>query len=198
VLVELDRLGQRLRAAGLVTRVATDEYVPEVARYGGPANLALAERLFNADSDDAAAHVASGSDERTRLYLTVGTVLRWVRAAFGSVAEQQEFLRNCQGGLDVRFEREGNPLGRFYREHRPGLSAYLAESQQESAVDGLFGELAAALRASLGAGVGDPVLAAVLHMHCNRVFAVDSRRLEFLTYELTARKIREHQAREGS
>jgi thiopeptide-type bacteriocin biosynthesis protein len=193
VLAELDRLGQRLRANGLVTRVATDEYVPEVARYGGPATLALAERLFSADSNEVAAHVAGGSDERTRLYRTVGTTLRWVRAAFDSVAEQQQFLRNCQGGLDVRFEREGNPLGRFYREHRPGLSAYLDEHREPSEVDGLF----ARLRARLGPDVGDPVLAAVLHMHCNRVFAVDSRRLEFLTYELTARKIREYQAREA-
>ena len=198
VLVELDRLGQRLRATGLATRVATDEYVPEVARYGGPANLALAERLFSADSDEVAAHVASGSDEQTRLYLTVGTTLRLVRAAFTTVAEQQEFLRNCQSGLDVRFEREGNPLGRFYREHRPALSAFLDEHREPAAVDALFAELATALRASLGKNLADPVLAAVLHMHCNRVFAVDSRRLEFLTYELTARKIREYQAREAS
>jgi thiopeptide-type bacteriocin biosynthesis protein len=198
VLVELDRLGQGLRAAGLVTRVATDEYVPEVARYGGPENLALAERLFSADSDVVAGHVASGSDEQTRLYLTVGTTLRRVRAAFATVAEQQEFLRNCQGGLDVHFEREGNPLGKFYREHRPALSAFIEENDAASAADELFGELARALRASLGKNAGDPVLAAVLHMHCNRVFAVDSRRLEFLTYELTARKIREYQAREAS
>ncbi|HEY4456980.1 MAG TPA: thiopeptide-type bacteriocin biosynthesis protein [Pseudonocardiaceae bacterium] len=194
VLVELDRLGQRLRAAGLVTRVATDEYVPEVARYGGPANLALAERLFSADSDAVAAHVASGSDEQTRLYLTVGTTLRRVRAAFATVAEQQEFLRNCQGGLDVHFEREGNPLGKFYREHRPALSAFLDEHTGETAADDLFGELSS----RLDSGIQGPVLAAVLHMHCNRVFAVDSRRLEFLTYELTARKIREYQAREAS
>ena len=198
VLVELDRLGQGLRAAGLVTRVATDEYVPEVARYGGPANLALAERLFSADSDVVAGHVASGSDEQTRLYLTVGTTLRRVRAAFATVSEQQEFLRSCQGGLDVHFEREGNPLGKFYREHRPALTAFIEENHAVSAADELFGELASALRASLGKNAGDPVLAAVLHMHCNRVFAVDSRRLEFLTYELTARKIREYQAREAS
>jgi thiopeptide-type bacteriocin biosynthesis protein len=198
VLVELDRLGQGLHAAGLVTRVATDEYVPEVARYGGPENLALAERLFSADSDVVAGHVASGSDEQARLYLTVGTTLRRVRAAFATVAEQQEFLRNCQGGLDVHFEREGNPLGKFYREHRPALSAFIEENDAASAADELFGELASALRASLGKNAGDPVLAAVLHMHCNRVFAVDSRRLEFLTYELTARKIREYQAREAS
>jgi thiopeptide-type bacteriocin biosynthesis protein len=198
VLVELDRLGQGLHAAGLVTRVATDEYVPEVARYGGPENLALAERLFSADSDVVAGHVASGSDEQARLYLTVGTTLRRVRSAFATVAEQQEFLRNCQGGLDVHFEREGNPLGKFYREHRPALSAFIEENDAASAADELFGELASALRASLGKNAGDPVLAAVLHMHCNRVFAVDSRRLEFLTYELTARKIREYQAREAS
>ena len=121
-----------------------------------------------------------------------------VRAAFTTVAGQQEFLRNCQSGLDVRFEREGNPLGRFYREHRPALSAFLDEHREPAAVDALFVELAAALRASLGKNLADPVLAAVLHMHCNRVFAVDSRRLEFLTYELTARKIREYQAREAS
>ena len=212
VLVELDRLGQRLRATGLATRVATDEYVPEVARYGGPANLALAERLFSADSDAVAAHVASGSDEQTRLYITVGTTLRFVRAAFASVAAQQEFLRNCQGGLDVRFEREGNPLGRFYREHRTALTAaiegqnaqaaVLNEENTQAACDDeaasfavseLFGELSA----RLDEGSRGPVLAAVLHMHCNRVFAVDSRRLEFLTYELTARKIREYQAREA-
>ena len=34
-----------------------------------------------------------------------------------------------------------------------------------------------------------------MHMHCNRLFAVDGRRLEYLAYELAGRKIREQAAR---
>ena len=41
----------------------------------------------------------------------------------------------------------------------------------------------------------EPVLGLVMHMHCNRLFAVDGRRMEYLAYELAARKLREHEAR---
>jgi thiopeptide-type bacteriocin biosynthesis protein len=47
----LARLLGPLRARGAVVALETAEYFPEAARYGGPAPLAAAERLFEAGSD---------------------------------------------------------------------------------------------------------------------------------------------------
>ena len=41
-----------------------------------------------------------------------------------------------------------------------------------------------------------PVVGSALHMHCNRLFAFDAVRLEFLTYEWAIRKLRERAARQ--
>lgn len=195
VLVALDRLGAQLREEGLVSRAAMDQYVPEVTRYGGERCLPLAEAVFTADSAAVAAFVASGPSELVRLCQAVATMTHWIRTVFESPDEQHEFAKRCARGLGLRFAPTGNPHGRFYREKRSYLDDYLATAVPDAATTARLEELVAGLRTHAEPARLQQVLASVLHMHCNRLFSVDGRRLEFLAHDIVARKLREYRAR---
>jgi thiopeptide-type bacteriocin biosynthesis protein len=196
VVARMDGFATVMKARGLVVRSVMDEYVPEVKRYGGSACLPMAESLFTADSDAVAAYVGAGPDERRRLYQCVADMLHWSETLFDTDEVRHEFLRWRQTGLGLSFERAGNPQGAFFRAHRSELDAHLIGAAFEPVVRERLAAFGRALaettrdRASLFA-----VASSALHMHCNRLLAVDSRRLEFLACELATRKLREHLAR---
>lgn len=195
VVAALGRLGRQLRGEGLISRVVMDGYVPEVARYGGAAGLALAEELFVADSDDVARVVAAGADESTRLYRTVGDMVAWCDALYADPADAQEFLRKGSAGQGLEFLAEGNRHGLFHREHRRALEEHLAVARPDETVLERLRALAASVRERLDRRRCDSVLGSALHLHCNRMFAFDANRLEFLAYELTRRTLRARSAR---
>ncbi|MFE7194374.1 thiopeptide-type bacteriocin biosynthesis protein [Kitasatospora sp. NPDC057541] len=195
VLAEMEDLGRALVAEGLASRTAAGEYVPEIGRYGGPANLALAEELFSADSDDIAQFLAGGPDETARLYRAVSDVVQWCGVLFDDDAQRRRFLKACQDGLGLSFFKTGNRVGRYHREHRAALDRESAEGTVSPGTAAALKVLIESLRSTENTRTTMRVLASVLHMHCNRIFASDPRRLEFLAHELAIRKMRERQAR---
>ncbi|MGI5128865.1 thiopeptide-type bacteriocin biosynthesis protein [Pseudonocardia sp. CA-107938] len=195
VVAALRALGRELRAEALVSRVVMDDYVPEVARYGGAAGLALAEELFVADSDDVARVIAAGTAEADRLYRTVADMVAWCDALFADPASAQEFLRLGGTGQGLQFLAEGNRHGMFHREHRTVLEEHLARVAPDDAVLDRLRALATQVRGRLDRRRSDSVLGSALHMHCNRMFAFDANRLEFLAYELARRTLRAREAR---
>jgi class I lanthipeptide synthase len=194
VVAAMDRLGAALRDEQVVTSVLMDDYVPEVSRYGGPLGLARAESLFAADSDDVAGFVNERPDEQLRLYRAVADVLHWCSVLFASYQEGQQFLRSCGAGLGLSFAAAGNRQGRFFREHRRRLDDFLAGYEADPALAPRLRELRDAV-VPRGQAFSHDVLGSALHMHCDRLFAADARRLEYLAYDLATRKLREYQAR---
>lgn len=200
VVSTLAGIGRELRAKGLLSRVVMDDYVPEVARYGGAEGLALAEELFDADSDQVARLVEAGTDEQHRLYQAVADMVAWCGVLFdGRDAEREagEFLRIGSAGQGLSFLQAGNRHGRFFREHRVTLEEYLDRTTPDDLVLDRLAALAASVRGRLDARRSASVLGSALHLHCNRLFAFDANRLEFLGYELTRRTLRARAARRG-
>ncbi|MDQ3885687.1 MAG: lantibiotic dehydratase [Actinomycetota bacterium] len=199
VVAAMDELGSRLQRSGLVSRIVMDTYVPEVTRYGGVRSLPFAESLFTADSSAVAALVAAGPVELERLFQAVADMAHWCSTVFTSYDEQHQFVKQCASGLGMHFARTGNLHGRFYRAQRQRIEDRVASTVPDPTVTARLIELAGTVRRT-SAGDGDPnrvarVIGSALHMHCNRLFSVDARRLEFLAYDIAGRRIRERRAR---
>jgi class I lanthipeptide synthase len=120
---------------GRLWRFQLDTYERETERYGGPAAIALAERLFHVDSEAVLAIVEmlegdEGADARWRLAL-LGTDLLLADLGLGA-AEKLALL----GGLRDSFQREFGggavpakglrvQLDQKFRAERPGLESLL-------------------------------------------------------------------------
>lgn len=195
VLAAVSTLGAQLRAEGLIGRIVIDDYVPEIGRYGGTELLGLAERVFTASSTAVAALLATGPTETSRIFRAVADVMACTEAVHETTEDQIAFLQGCQSGLEVRFSHTGNSHGKLLREHRAALDAELATYRPDPDLLSAVGNLAEAVRSSPTAHRLLPILGSTLHMHCNRLFAFDAVRLEFLTHEWSIRKLRERAAR---
>lgn len=201
VVAALTGVGRELRAEGIVSRVVMDDYVPEVARYGGAEGLGLAEELFEADSDQVARLVTAGTDEQHRLYQAVADMVAWCGTLFDgpdAAPEAHEFLRAGSAGQGMSFLAAGNRHGRFFREHRAALAEHLERNPPDILVLERLAALAGSVRGRLDARRSASVLGSALHLHCNRLFAFDANRLEFLAYELARRMLRARSARRGA
>ena len=194
VLVAMDQCAAELRRQGLVTRVATDDYVPEVGRYGGTGALRRAEALFSADSAAVARMIAVHPSEPARLFQCVADIAAWTDVLVPDREAQHAFLLRCRDGLGLRYSATKNVRGRFFRHHRAEMEAYLSTAVVDRPTLSRLADLAAGLRGD-GGSVPLGVAASVLHMHANRLFMVDGRRLEFLAYDLAGRKVLERRAR---
>ena len=197
VVTALGELGDQLRGEGLASRVVMDDYVPEVGRYGGATNLALAENLFTADSDAVADLVGGNPAEDLRLYQAVADMLHWCSVLFDMPQAQHDFLEACSAGLGLSFPAKGNAHGKLFREHRAALDEHLARAVPDPRTTVALAALTAEVRGA-GAGRDRSVLGSALHLHCNRLFAFDANRMEFLGYELARRKVREQRVRAAS
>lgn len=197
LLSEMSALGARLAADGIVGRMVLDDYVPEVSRYGGSRTLAVAERLFTASSRQVSDLLATGPSEEIRLFQAVTDLTAWLDLIEPTATQQIAFLARCQSGLGVRFARSGNRHGKLFRTHRAALSAYRQATASDAGVLEAVAELVSVVREQDPAALVR-IVGSCLHMHCNRLFAFDAVRLEFLSYELAIRTIREAQARRVS
>ncbi|WP_407697814.1 lantibiotic dehydratase C-terminal domain-containing protein [Streptomyces kaniharaensis] len=74
-------------------------------------------------------------------------------------------------------------MGRYHREHRAALERELGEGAVRPGAAAALKALIESLRSAENTRTTVRVLASVLHMRCNRIFAADPRRLEFLTHE---------------
>ncbi len=195
----LDDLGVQLHQEGLVSRTALDDYVPEIARYGGSAGLDAAERLFESSSEWTAGFAEATTPEERRLYQAVTDTLQWCSALSENAETQLAFLHRCKTGLGLFPEKHGNPLGRFVRAHETALRDHLWQAPTCETLRTRVRALATVVGTSphLDEQRTWSVLGSALHLHCNRMFAFDAVRMEYLVHELSARTVRRLRATEG-
>jgi thiopeptide-type bacteriocin biosynthesis protein len=208
----IERALRPFHSAGALRRVALDTYEPELDRYGGPIGMALAEAMFEADSNAALeilAHHAADRPERWRLAL-LG--MHDTLEAFGFDLETR--LARCQASRDGFAGELGasiatrKALGQRFRQHRGVIERLLVERDDDTiaagiaALDARRHHLRAAgarLRAAIEAGqiarpLGD-LAAAHVHMWVNRSVHIASREQEYVLYDLLARTYEGFRAR---
>jgi thiopeptide-type bacteriocin biosynthesis protein len=216
VLPALQAAAAPLLADGRVWRLQMDTYEREVERYGGPEGIALAERLFQADSvailalADQLAEDSRG-ELRWRLALCgmdrllsdLGFELAGKRAVLSQLrgAFAQEFRADVplKRRLGEQFRQEGKALGALLDEDTgaadelaPALAALRGRSERVAPV-------AARLRACAAAGrLTRPLAelaASYLHMHANRALRSGQRAQEMVLYDFLHRLYESRAAR---
>ncbi|QPF72136.1 lantibiotic dehydratase [Roseateles sp. DAIF2] len=211
------RLAEAQRA-GLLWRVQSDDYLPELQRYGGAAGLALCEQLFGVDSDDLlalleleAAEGEAGDDAPPRWLYALASLDAYVLQLSPDAARREALLEKlARQFLDEQAGAAGRSaalvaVGARFRELRRELDGLrqgrgrLGLWQQQLAASARRrAPLLAALRellTSLPEPQQEQVLQSLLHMHCNRLAPSDPRRHETLLYDFARRLERARQAR---
>ena len=204
----IDLLGEHLDPAlrgGRIWRWQLDTYEREIERYGGPAGLEIAERIFHADSEAALAALADlagdqGADVRWRL--TVVGIDR-LFADFGfDLAARRDALSAMRGGFAGEFQAGpdlNRQLGRRLREvgddlyelltagvgdEHPLAGGFAALDRRSQRLAPLIAELnALESRDELSVRVVDLVWN-YIHMFVNRMIRSDQRAHELVLYDL--------------
>jgi len=195
VLAAVEALTDELVRDRLVGRVQRDVYVPEVARYGGPEGLMLAERLFFADSSDVADLLAREASEQSRLTAAARDVFVWWQLGYGGDIDIVRVMRGAQDGICLGRGRNYKDVGRVHRDYRALLNARFAENPAAPRAHGELVKLMEYVRDRWGFRRQIDVLTSVVHMHCNRMFTRDERRMEALAYEFAIRRTLELRSR---
>jgi thiopeptide-type bacteriocin biosynthesis protein len=220
VLPALERAAAAELAGGRLWRFQLDTYDREVERYGGPAGIALAERLFHLDSEAVLEILEmiegdEGADARWRLAL-LGTDL--LLADLGlDAAEKAALLARLSDSfrrehapdaaaakglrlqLDQKFRAERqsleallDPAGAAASPLAPGIEVLVLRSRRNGPVVAELRRLAAEGRLTLSI----PELAAsFVHMHVNRMIRAAARAHELILYDLLARIYQSRAAR---
>jgi thiopeptide-type bacteriocin biosynthesis protein len=206
---QLNEKLEALQRKEMLWRVVVDTYEQEVERYGGPAGMALAERLFHADSLAALAVVAScqgdiGADARWRLALkgidmlfddfempldARARQLGELRALFSR--EFQADHGPLKQGLGQKFRRERESIRALLDENAPSPPAFEAGIKALHQRSALLRPVAALLmtsheRGELSCSI-ETLLASYIHMQCNRMLRWPHRRQEMAMYDLLGR-----------
>lgn len=200
-----------------VHRIAYDTYRREIERYGGLAGMALAERIFHADSAVAAAGVAALlGDElaEQRFALALTSVDALLTAMIPEVDARRAMIDATRARLIASELGEGVELGRWLGNHARQHRAWL-ESVGElhspdnpplqvaltrlSVMQPTLMHLGVQLRdlAYTGQLTTDLTLLSqsLVHMHVNRLLRGEHRRQEAVIYDLLARVYRSRHAR---
>jgi thiopeptide-type bacteriocin biosynthesis protein len=198
-----------LVADGVVQRVQVDTYEREIERYGGFAGVALAERIFAADSaavlamvevypgDDGIAalrQLAALGVDRLLDDLGVTDKLGLYTAMRDRLGAERGMTTAMQKELGVAFRRERDALASLLSGRADDvLSEGVAALEQRSeALRPLAAELAS-LFAKGELAVPIPELArSFVHMHANRMLAISPRMQELALYDM----LRRHHAAE--
>jgi thiopeptide-type bacteriocin biosynthesis protein len=208
VLPAVSEVARALVAEGRVWKLQVDTYQREVERYGGPAGVALAEQLFNADSDAVLEIIESlsgdeGADARWRLGL-VGTDRLLADLGFDleerrAIVARQREMYGSEFRVNRRLETQ---LGDRFRRERASLSTLLDGGHEvpPHLVDGLaaldhrsvrLAPTVAALRAAEREGRLTSRLAELasswLHMFANRLLLGSQRAQELVICDFLGR-----------
>lgn len=174
LLPELHSWARELAGAGLLGTVVLDTYEPEVERYGGPAALGHAERVFHADSESVVTLLAMGPDQLGDPSLPAALGILDILTRLGSPDEALDWLSSPA----VLAHR-----GEVPRSRKQEVAALLdahARPRPPAAADGwgvgwsTRGPALAGLREVLSAGATDRdrtarIALSLAHMHCNRL-----------------------------
>jgi thiopeptide-type bacteriocin biosynthesis protein len=205
-----------LLADGRLWRVQLDTYEREVERYGGPAGIVLAERLFEADSEAVLALAEllpedARGEVRWRLAL-VGIDLLLGDLGFG-LEERRAVVQKTRETFAAEFHADaafGHQLAARFRQERKGLEALLdpaavADAPFAAALEVLrrrsqaLAPVTAELRVCAQAGRLSVPLTELapsfLHMHANRLLRSAQRAQELVLYDFLARLYQSRAAR---
>jgi thiopeptide-type bacteriocin biosynthesis protein len=185
VLATLRDLVAGLTEQGLSGPLTLAPYHPEVGRYGGPALMPMAERVFTADSRLVLHRLLGADDEVAAARDVVKLVLsfhdgedglRWILSHFPyGYAERRMFAgRRAAAVAAIRpaTTDAGDAVERDWARSLTGYGQQLAVAEADA----------------------DTALAALVHMHCNRRLGPDLA-AERLVYALAAGALRAHEAR---
>ena len=204
----LPELLDPLLAEGRISRWQLDTYEREVERYGGPAAMEIAERIFHADSDAVLAALDelagdSGAEWRWRLALAGidrlfadfgfdlpgrRDVLSGLRRSFGAELDAGPQLTQQ---LAQRLRETGNELYDLVTAgvgpDHPLAAGMAALDRRSANLAPLVAELRALeSRGELTARLDD-LVASYIHMFVNRLIRSDARRHELVLYDLLHR-----------
>ncbi|MBC7977686.1 MAG: lanthionine biosynthesis protein, partial [Myxococcales bacterium] len=204
VLPALERALRPYHDDGALRRVTLESYEPELDRYGGLEGMALAEAVFEADSDAVLAlipHYAADRAERWRLALlgmhdvldAIGVDLDG-KLALAS-AGRDGFARELGAGVEAK-----KALGQRFRAERARIEDLLIHRKDDALAAGIavldarrvvLQTTAAQLRDGIAAGRVtrplDQLAPSYLHMWVNRAVHAAAREQEFVLYDLLAR-----------
>jgi len=206
VLPALEAAAAPLLAEGRLWRFQLDTYDREVERYGGPAGVVLAERLFHADSEAALAIIETlegdeGADARWRLALCATDLLlgdlgldaEGKRAVLGQVRDA--FFREFGGGKPLRVQLDGKQRAerralealldpaRDPGDLAPGLAILRRRSEKSFPLAAELRRLEQAGRLTVPVAQIAPSL---VHMQVNRLIRSAQRAHELVLYDLLA------------
>ncbi len=198
-----DHLSPRFRAHELAG-IKTDQYLPEVHRYGGLRNMHFAEEMFRLDSvfcihalrllqSDAGAEL-EWSVLIHSVIIILFTLFSGSRDELLSLAEQQRSMfkqeLNVTGAV---FDH----IGKQYRERRQRMERMLQipfdgfHPKLRSAVDELIDSIRALVAAhSVSTADLTRMLPSLVHMHCNRLMTFPSRYQEYVLWDYLSRGLR--------
>ncbi len=198
-----------LLCAGRIWRVQFDTYDREIERYGGPAGMALAEKIFQVDSEAVLEILErlepgdAGLDERWRLALrgidlfledlqlrteAKLIVLRKVRTTF---AREHRIETKLKKEIGERFRKERkeleallDPSNETQSPLGPGLEILRRRSERLAPI--IMELKACASDSRLSAGL-ETLAPSYIHMHVNRLLRSEHRAHEVVLYEFLVR-----------
>lgn len=212
----LHRAIEPLLAGGAVWRVELGTYEPELARYGGPEGMELAEEIFHADSDAAVGLLdAADGDDSARWRFALLGASRLLEDFQLSLLDRVDLLRLSKAELMSELP-EGlameQQLAARYRPERKEVERLLSpkglgQPELQDAAEVLRRRSAriafpvTRLRALDREGRLEGPLAglilSLLHMHVNRMCHTGARRQELVLVDFMLRAVESRLAREG-
>lgn len=150
-----------LTARNLSRGMALGTYRPEAERFGGPAAMAAAERVFAADSERAIGLLRAAPAQLVPV--------QW--AAIGAIALTEGLLGAWSPDRLPAVPRLGRLERAAVSELRPAVRRLLAEDAPSG--DRLLRRALAAYRPLLPTGSAAGVARVLVHLHCNRLLGTD-------------------------
>jgi thiopeptide-type bacteriocin biosynthesis protein len=207
VLARLERTLEPFLELGKVFRVELGTYEPELQRYGGPAGMELAERLFFADSEASCQLLElAGDDPDLAWQLTLVGIDRLLSdCGAGSIDRRAELaLRASEGyGREVGASTATwKAIGEKYRKYSPRLtrllwdmtgtdpvvrSLHLILAARTERIRPLWAELEATTARRGECGDGQLPLS-FAHLHATRMLGVSGRAHELVLFEFLRRQ----------
>ncbi|GAB2799154.1 lantibiotic dehydratase [Rhabdobacter roseus] len=183
--------------AGELYRLQWDTYQPEVERYGAH-TLENAETLFALDSQSTLKYLGAEAEESTpaeRWSFALTSTYRWL-VDFGlSPTEMAAWTTHCRDGLLAEYADPAalrKQLNHKYRLAEPDVERLLNTSPTNAlltartrAMQPVIAEVLAVLGADLSRR--NDLLASLVHMSLNRLFATDQRLHELVIYHYLSR-----------
>lgn len=215
VLPQLWECLQREREQGRTRCVQLDTYEREFERYGGPAGMLIAERLFEFDSElalEVLSAIAGSLGEKVRwrlAFCSVNALLAGLEFDLNARHHLVETLGRLQEKNLTVAHRYRKQLAGKFREERPSLEKLLEISTSEfpeaaqialQRFSGRVKTISAELewlrqRRALTKPVAE-LAASYVHMHLNRLFRSSANAQEMVLYDFLARVYESKLARE--